>query len=34
MAVAADPGLYRQLDTFLSRLNPERDAERGQEQDA
>lgn len=34
MAVAAGPGLYQQLDTFLSRLNPERDAQRGQEQDA
>ena len=34
MAVAAGPELYRQLDTFLSRLNPERDAQRSQEQDA
>ena len=34
MAVAAGPGLYRQLDTFLSRLNPERDAQRSQERDA
>jgi len=34
MAVAACPGLYQQLDTFLSRLNPERDAQRSQEQDA
>jgi myo-inositol-1(or 4)-monophosphatase len=33
MAVAAGPELYRQLDTFLSRLNPERDAQRSQEQD-
>ncbi len=34
MAVAAGPGLYGQLDTFLSRLNPERDAQRVREQDA
>jgi myo-inositol-1(or 4)-monophosphatase len=34
MAVAAGPELYRRLDTFLSRLNPERDAQRNQEQDA
>jgi myo-inositol-1(or 4)-monophosphatase len=34
MAVAAGPGLYRQLDDFLSRLNPERDAQRSQERDA
>jgi myo-inositol-1(or 4)-monophosphatase len=34
MAVAAGPELYRQLDTFLSRLNPERDAPRSQEQNA
>jgi myo-inositol-1(or 4)-monophosphatase len=34
MAVAAGPELYRQLDAFLSKLNPERDAERSQEQDA
>jgi myo-inositol-1(or 4)-monophosphatase len=33
MAVAAGPELYRQLDTFLSRLNPERDAQRSQERD-
>jgi len=33
MAVAAGPELYRQLDTFLGRLNPERDAQRSQEQD-
>jgi len=26
MAVAAGPGVYQQLDTFLTRLNPERDA--------
>jgi myo-inositol-1(or 4)-monophosphatase len=34
MAVAAGPELYRQLDKFLSRLNPERDAHGGQEEDA
>jgi myo-inositol-1(or 4)-monophosphatase len=34
MAVAAGPELYRQLDTFLTRLKPERDARRGQERDA
>jgi myo-inositol-1(or 4)-monophosphatase len=34
MAVAAGPGLYQQLDTFLSKLNPERDAERSQERKA
>ncbi len=34
MAVAAGPGLYQQLDSFLSRLNPEQDAQRSQEQDA
>jgi len=34
MAVAAGPELYRQLDTFLSRLNPERDAPRSHERDA
>jgi myo-inositol-1(or 4)-monophosphatase len=34
MAVAAGPELYRQLDSFLTRLNPERDAERNQEWDA
>ncbi len=28
MTVAASPELYRQLDTFLSKLNPERDAQR------
>jgi len=33
MAAAAGPELYRQLDTFLSRLNPERDAPRSQERD-
>jgi myo-inositol-1(or 4)-monophosphatase len=31
MAVAAGPGLYQQLDSFLIRLNPERDAQRSQE---
>ena len=34
MAVAAGPGLYQQLDTFLSRLNPERDGQRSQEREA
>jgi len=34
MAAAAGPELYRQLDTFLSRLNPERDAPRSHERDA
>jgi myo-inositol-1(or 4)-monophosphatase len=34
MTVAAGPGLYRQLDTFLTSLNPERDGPRSQEQDA
>ncbi len=34
MAVAAGPGLYQKLDTFLTRLNPERDARRSQERDA
>jgi fructose-1,6-bisphosphatase/inositol monophosphatase family enzyme len=33
MAVAAGPGLYQQLDTLLTRLNPERDAQRSQERD-
>jgi fructose-1,6-bisphosphatase/inositol monophosphatase family enzyme len=33
MAVAAGPGLYEQLDAFLTRLNPERDAQRSQERD-
>ena len=33
MAVAAVPGLYEQLDTFLTKLNPERDAQRSQERD-
>jgi myo-inositol-1(or 4)-monophosphatase len=31
MAVAAGPGLYQRLEEFLSRLNPERDAQRSQE---
>jgi myo-inositol-1(or 4)-monophosphatase len=34
MAVAAGPGLYQQLDTFLCKLNPERDAQRNQEREA
>ena len=34
MAVAAGPGLYQQLETFLSKLNPERDAERSQGREA
>ena len=34
MAVAAGPELYRQLDIFLTRLNPERDAERSTPRDA
>jgi|HubBroStandDraft_4_1064222.scaffolds.fasta_scaffold78023_2 myo-inositol-1(or 4)-monophosphatase len=34
MTVAAGPDLYRQLDTFLTSLNPERDGPRSQEQDA
>ena len=33
MAVAAGPGLYQQLDTLLTRLNPERDAQRSQGRD-
>ena len=33
MAVAAGPGLYHQLDTFLTKLNPERDGQRSQERD-
>ncbi len=33
MAVAAGPGLYHQLDTFLTKLNPERDGQRCQERD-
>ena len=34
MAVAACPGLYQQLDTFLGQLNPERDGQRTQGQEA
>ena len=34
MTVAAGPGLYQQLETFLSKLNPERDAQRSQEREA
>ena len=34
MAVAAGPGLYQQLDSFLSKLNPERDAQRSQGREA
>ena len=34
MVVAAGPGLFRQLDAFLTRLNPERDAQRSKERDA
>jgi myo-inositol-1(or 4)-monophosphatase len=34
MTIAAGPELYRQLETFLSSLNPERDAPRSQERDA
>jgi myo-inositol-1(or 4)-monophosphatase len=34
MAVAAGPGLYQRLDTFLGKLNPERDGQRSQEQEA
>ena len=34
MAMAAGPGLYQQLETFLSKLNPERDAQRSQEREA
>jgi myo-inositol-1(or 4)-monophosphatase len=34
MTVAAGPELYRELETFLTRLNPERDAQRSQERDA
>jgi myo-inositol-1(or 4)-monophosphatase len=34
MAVAAGPGLYQQLEAFLSKLNPERDAQRSQEREA
>ncbi len=34
MTVAAGPGLYQQLQAFLSGLNPERDASRNQEREA
>jgi myo-inositol-1(or 4)-monophosphatase len=34
LTVAAGPGLYQQLEAFLSRLNPERDASRSQGRDA
>jgi myo-inositol-1(or 4)-monophosphatase len=34
MALAAGPGLYQQLDEFLTRLNPERDGPRSQGRDA
>ncbi len=34
MTVAAGPGLYQQLETFLASLNPERDGPRSQGQDA
>jgi myo-inositol-1(or 4)-monophosphatase len=34
MAVAAGPGLFQQLETFLCKLNPERDAPRSQEREA
>jgi myo-inositol-1(or 4)-monophosphatase len=34
LTVAAGPGLYQQLEAFLGRLNPERDASRSQERDA
>jgi myo-inositol-1(or 4)-monophosphatase len=34
MAIAAGPELYRQLDMFLARLNPERDADRNKPRDA
>jgi myo-inositol-1(or 4)-monophosphatase len=34
MAVAAGSDLYQQLDAFLTRLNPERDAQRSQERNA
>ena len=33
MAVAAGPGLYQRLETFLRKLNPERDAQRSQERE-
>ena len=34
LTVAAGPGLYQQLEAFLARLNPERDASRNQGRDA
>jgi len=34
MAMAAGPGLFQQLDTFLARLNPERDVQRSQGREA
>jgi myo-inositol-1(or 4)-monophosphatase len=34
MTIAAGPELYRQLDMFLARLNPERDADRNKPRDA
>jgi fructose-1,6-bisphosphatase/inositol monophosphatase family enzyme len=34
MAVAAGPGLYQQLEAFLSKLNPERDVQRSQGREA
>jgi hypothetical protein len=34
MAVAAGPDLFRPLEAFLTRLNPERDGKRSQERDA
>jgi myo-inositol-1(or 4)-monophosphatase len=34
LTVAAGPGLYQELEAFLSRLNPERDAPRSQERNA
>jgi len=34
LTVAAGPGLYQQLEAFLARLNPERDAPRSQEREA
>jgi myo-inositol-1(or 4)-monophosphatase len=33
MAVAAGPGLFQQLETFLCKLNPERDAQRSPERE-
>jgi myo-inositol-1(or 4)-monophosphatase len=33
MAVAAGPGLFQQLETFLCQLNPERDAQRSPERE-